>query len=289
MRWRALASPSFVVALGVLLAGALSMGRAIDAMGIYLQKQPIQPEGGRKLRQILTETDHWIRHGADLIESADVVKSLGTENYLSRTYVAKGEGATPDLDTAVEFHAAYYTGMIDTVPHVPERCFVGGGWQIAADSRIVDIPLDTSAWTLHPDAEGPVYEVRVSNRNADRPGRRVPLPRGLTPDGGLRMRVTEFYDPKGRRVFTGYFFIANGGTVASAEGVRLLAFDLTQDYAYYLKVQITSLRAESPEDLAARAGELLDDLLPEIMLCVPDWTRVEAGLYPTDRHGSGAE
>lgn len=287
MSWRALANPAFVVALGVLLVGALTMGRAIDAMGIYLQKQPIQPEGDRKVRQILTETDRWIRVGPDLIEAADVVKTLGTSNYVSRAYAAKDPDGRPDLDDVVDFHAAYYTGMIDTVPHVPERCFVGGGWQIAADSRIVDVPLDPSGWILDEDAG--VYLVRISNRNHDRPGQRVPLPRGVTPDGGLKMRVTEFYDPKGRRVFTGYFFIANGGTVASAEGVRLLAFDLTQDYAYYLKVQVTSLQAQSAEELGAVTGELLDDLLPEIMLCVPDWTKVRAGTYPDDRPDTQAE
>lgn len=281
MSWRPLASPAFLVALAILVVAALSMGRAIGVMGIYLEKLPIQPEHDRKLRQILTETDNWRRVGDDVIEAADVVESLETDNYVTRTYVAKVQN--PRDAVGIDFHAAYYTGMIDTVPHVPERCFVGGGWQIAADSHIVDIPLDSTGWLPMDDSDDPIYEIRVSNRNKERPGQRVPLPRGVTPRGGLKMRVTEFFDSQGRSVYAGYFFIANGGTVASAEGVRLLAFDLTDDYAYYLKVQFTSPQVGSAEELASIAGRLLDDLMPEIMLCVPDWTKVEAGTYPPAR------
>ena len=75
---------------------------------------------------------------------------------------------------------------------------------------------------------------------------------------------------------------SNGGWVASAEGVRLLAFDLKVDYAFYLKVQIDSADVQSPDELAALAGSLLDDLLGEIMTCAPDWTKVERGLWPPD-------
>jgi len=283
MSWRALANPAFLLAVAVLGSGALSLNRAIDAMEIYLQKLPVHPENNRQLRQILAETPNWKRYGADVVESADVIKTLGTENYLSRAYVEKTGDDAPG--TIVDLHAAYYTGMVDTVPHVPERCFVGGGWQMASESSVVEIPLDAEGWIPreYETEEEPLYLIRVSNDNRDFPGRRIPLPRGVTPDGGLRMRITRFSDPEGRDVFSGYFFIANGGTVARSEDVRLLAFNLEDDYAYYLKVQFTSTQVESAEELADVAGRLLDDLLPEIMLCVPDWTEVEAGRYPPGR------
>lgn len=286
MTWRALLNPAYVVSMVILVISALSLGRAIDAMDIYLQKLPIYPEGNRKLRQILVETDNWHRIGTDLIETAEVVKTLGTDNYLSRIYATKDR----EFDLAIDFHAAYYTGMVDTVPHVPERCFVGGGWQIAAESSVVDIPLDTSNWIPAPAEDGadPLYTIRVSNANDVAPGQRIELPRGVTPDGGVRMRVTMFFDPEGRKVFSGYFFIANGGTVARSEDVRLLAFSLNDDYAYYLKIQFTSAQVDTAEELAQVAGLLLDDLLPEIMLCVPRWSEVEAGRYPADRQDKDA-
>lgn len=279
MTWRALLNPAYLVALAILVISALSLGRAIDAMDIYLLKLPIYPEGNRKLRHILTETEHWRRTGADMIEAADVVKTLGTDNYVSRMYITKDRAD----EFVIDLHAAYYTGMVDTVPHVPERCFVGGGWQIAQESSVVEIPLDSSNWIPIQTEDGQtLYTTRISNDNDVAPGQRIELPRGVTPEGGLRMRVTMFYDPEGRPVFSGYFFIANGGTVARSEDVRLLAFSLNDDYAYYLKVQFTSAQAESAEELAEVAGLLLDDLLPELMLCVPRWSEVEAGRYPAD-------
>jgi len=43
-----------------------------------------------------------------------------------------------------------------------------------------------------------------------------------------------------------------------------------------------SANATTPEELAAQAGRFLDDFLPELMRCVPDWVEVESGEYPHD-------
>jgi len=98
----------------------------------------------------------------------------------------------------------------------------------------------------------------------------------------MQLRVTEFTLPGRPSLYAGYFFIVNGEHRSSAEGVRLLAFDLKTDYAYYLKVQFNSQRVDSAEELAEIAGDLLDDLLGELMLCVPDWADVTTGAWPED-------
>jgi hypothetical protein len=91
----------------------------------------------------------------------------------------------------------------------------------------------------------------------------------------------EFRSRDEQPFYAGYFFVANGGWVSSAEGVRLLAFDLRTKYAFYMKVQVTSVSGiTSGEQLAKEAASLLDGLLPELMLCVPDWVEVEEGRYP---------
>lgn len=291
MRPRELLNPAFLAALGVLTASALGMSAALDAYKIFLRKLPIHaapdPITGLSptLSSVPAETARWKREGADKLESAETIEVLGTENYVSRLYVEKSP-AEAGRPRRVEVHGAYYTGMIDTVPHVPERCFVGGGMQLTGGPWVVPIPLNTAEWRpdTAPAAEGaePVFTTRLSNEYSSRPGSRVRLPRGVSPENPLMMRVSEFSDRAGNRWYAGYFFVANGGAVSSAEGVRLLAFSLTNDYAYYLKVQFTSGDAESPEDLAAMAGSLLDDLLGELMRCVPDWTEVEQGRYPPD-------
>lgn len=282
---RALLEPAFLTALGVLAVAAIGMDAGIRAYGIYLQKLPIYPPEARAVSRIPTETARWRRIGADESFDEETLKVLGTQNFLTRAYEEKDppQGRRPRV---MQLHAAYYTGMIDTVPHVVERCLTGGGMMLVGGPWEIDIPMDTSGWTPHPDAEpeevGRVYSVLLDNEYSTAGGRRVRLPRGVTPDHPLRLRVSEFAGPGGRRLFAGYFFIANGGWVSSANDVRLLAFDLTDDYAYYLKVQFGSIMVESPQDLAALAGSMLDDLLGELMRCVPDWVEVEHGRYPAD-------
>jgi hypothetical protein len=130
-----------------------------------------------------------------------------------------------------------------------------------------------------------VYTTKLSNDYGDSGGARVRLP--LDADQ-IETRITGFIQPGVGPVFAGYFFIANGSTTPSAEGVRTLAFRLEDDYAYYLKVQFTSATARSPEELAQAAASLMDDLLGEIMRCAPDWVEVERGTYPAGSGGSGA-
>ena len=112
------------------------------------------------------------------------------------------------------------------------------------------------------------------------PGNRVHLPRGIE---NLDLRVSEYSHPgSDQKQYAGYFFIANGGLTSSAQNVRLLSFDLKSDYAYYLKVQFTATHIKGADELAQIAGSILDDILPDIMQVIPDWTDVIRGDYPAD-------
>lgn len=277
---RGLKNPAFLTAMAVMLLAAVGMSAGIKAMGIYLRKLPIYAPEGRELRSLPTETANWIREGADRIEEAETESTLGTKNYVTRVYVMKNPPEGKRI--AVELHCAYYTGMIDTVPHVPDRCFVGGGMQISQAAAVIPLPLDASAWTLDSfvpdDLKGRIHRVRLGEHSS-RPGAMVRLPRDAK---DIKFRAGAYKTPSGQPITAGYFFIANGGTVAEAEAVRLLAFDLKADYAYYLKVQFNTAGGETPEELATLSASLLNDLFGDIMLCVPDWVEVERGLYPAD-------
>ena len=269
------------VAVGCLATSGAVLGISIRALGLYLQKSPIYPRTGLVVRDLPAETENWRRVGADRFESPEIEVTLGTTNYVTRTYEEKDPepGQAP---RSIDLHVAYYTGSIDTVPHIPERCFVGGGMQIGGGTKVVDVPLDSSQWLPMRDAPevmaGRAYTRTLARGSySNRPGQRVLLP--LDPQG-IQMRVTEFSIPGRPSLYAGYFFIVNGEHRSSAEGVRLLAFDLKTDYAYYLKVQFNSQRVESAEELAEIAGDLLDDLLGELMLCVPDWAEVVRGEWP---------
>ncbi len=277
VRWSALAAPAVLVAAGLLATSALALPVAIRAMGIHLRKLPINAEGDRQVNAIPTETANWIQVGKDDVSSEEGVEALGTRNYLTRTYIPKVAGKDRG---PLNMHMAYYTGGIDAVPHVVERCLVAGGWMIApGGTKIVPIKLDQSSWRPHSDGTKGYLQARLPNQYSTAPGAYVTLPGNVD---GLEMRITEFINPKGGHLFAGYFFIANGGAVSSALELREKAFDIQNDYAFYCKVQLSSPLVSSAEELAQQSSLLLSDLLPEIMRCVPDWQKVETGTYPAD-------
>ena len=291
--------PAFLVSASVLIASAAALSAAVAGLKLHLRKLPIEVD--RKVHTIPTETYRripdakgprrgddtvtvWKQVGRDQTMSKEIVEELGTTNYLSRVYqreVPMPDGKRP----ALELHLAYYTGMVDTVPHVPERCMVGGGWNIKSSPGVVRLPLDISRWetdSAASTADRTIYRGRLSS------GFYARLPQGID---NATLLATEFEKPgTDLRMFSGYFFIANGGMCARAEDVRLLAFDLKSRYAFYLKVQVSSLAGvESADKLAEYGADLLSDLLPEIMLCVPDWIAVERGEYPPGAAGAATD
>jgi len=288
---------ALALATGLMLLAAASVSAAISYFKIYLQKRSIQPETSLKLLSLPRETLSWIQEGTDHIESAETLEVLGTENYLTRTYRRKPRPDGKEL--RVSFHAAYYTGMIDTVPHVPDRCFVGAGMEIGEVVGDIPLKLDQTLWAkddLVPDdivarhdpaGTGRVFFTQRSFDYSQLKGLNARLPRSPS---DIRLRTMKFLQPGGESFYSGYFFVANGGTVSRAEGVRLLAFNLDDYYAYYLKLQFTGSGMASGDELADAATQLLNEMLPDIMLCVPDWVNVEAGTYPADnpaRTGGG--
>ena len=278
--WSFVRRPSFYVPLVVMLASAVALQAAVTTLGIHLKKLKIVAPGNRQVSSIPTETASWQRIGRDDQYSEEYVDELGTPNYLSRHYVQKkpAKGKPP---LRVNLHMAYYTGQVDTIPHVQERCLVAAGFNLVDTFNSVPIPLDTTSWTSVAGATPSQVEwfARPDARYSEGEVAPVHMPRNPQ---NLAMRVSVFEGKGGVRQTGGYFFIANGGHCASAEDVRTLAFKLEDDYAFYLKVQISTDQALSAQEFSALASSLLDELLPDIMRCVPDWSEVEAGRYPPD-------
>ncbi|GJQ29161.1 MAG: hypothetical protein HBSAPP03_10450 [Phycisphaerae bacterium] len=281
---------SGVVTAVLVMAGAAAGLDAVKAYwDLYTKKEEIYPADRRLVNSIPTQTASWVRVGMDQLEEAETLAVLGTQNYVTRGYVER----TPrnrEKPIRLSFHMTYYTGGIDAVPHVPDRCFVGGGMQIGEIVGNLPLAMSREWWSLNEfvpeDRRGQVWSCRITNEYSASNGRTVNLP--FNPQD-IRLRTMKFLHDGDRAVYSGYFFIANGGAVSMPEEVRLLAFDLKSRYAYYMKVQVTSGDVSSGEELAAAAGSLIGELFGDIMLCVPDWVEVEAGRYPPKATGEGGQ
>lgn len=297
-----LRSPAFLVAFLLLLLVAAGMAVLPGYMNVYLRKEAVPAR--RQMPSVSKNLPSWVQVGHDQQEAADILKTLGTENTVTRVYVERDPPPGRD-PRVVELHLAYYTGMVDTVPHVSDRCMVGGGWQPLTGSHVYPIQLDMSSWRratsipkgMEGTDEAPTLtETRlpVNPKFTDLPGAVVYLPYGLVApsdkddkkNGVVQMRIADFVDPKTQSVSViGHFFIANNRLTPSANEVRQLAFRLEDDCAYYVKVQVSMSsaasrdgrpqRAVNAEDLATVASGFVSEVLPEVMLCLPDWVRLE--------------
>jgi len=281
MNTGALRTPQFLIALALLVCAAFGVRLAVGFLEIHLRKLPIEPASGMRFHSLPTETSGWRRFGPEAPPaSSEVLEELGTSNYISRLYI-ETDPPEGERGRIIDLHCAYYTGMIDTVPHVPERCFVGGGMSIdGMAGQLVDVPLDLERFPVAPFVDQDQFGVIRRGRTgptSDAPGVFVRMPRGLE---DLRINVTRFIGDDGAAVYAGYFFIANGAIAPRAGDIRGLAFNPKERFAYYAKVQITSADVSSPEELAALAADFLNEMLPEIVRRTPDWISVLEGAHP---------
>jgi len=124
--------PAFLICAAILAMAGGGMSVAIKSFGIYLKKDPWPL---RKSLDLLDEKGlaPYKVVSKDKIESEDVVDSLGTEDYI--------QWVLEDLDAPANSTVRYcslfitYYELPDKVPHVPEECYMGSGFQrLASDS-----------------------------------------------------------------------------------------------------------------------------------------------------------
>ncbi len=215
----------------------------------------------------------------------EIVDELGTEDYLSRWYknLDIAEGQPGHL---IRLHIAYYTGINDTVPHVPDRCFVAGGVKHKGLHTQI-IAIDPSIAT--PRDGQPGYQATAQlpppGKPDYAPGTVVTLP-----DRDIETVRFTYGNPdsvnQDQHVI--YFFAANGKFLASPNAVRVQGFDIRDAHSYYCKIEIQVVGESDPEKVAQHTTDLLDAFLPDIMACLPDWDDVKAGRWPIDPQQSGS-
>jgi exosortase len=273
-RWVALEKKNEGLALGVplglvsgvLLVAVLSLGGVVQATQTVLIKQPVPMR--EPLWPLPKQIGTWVMIREDPRLSREELEVLGTEQYVSRLYMdaAKPENSPGSI---IRLHTAYYTGTPDTVPHVPERCFVAGGL----------VPIAVGPTTLK--LSGPQYSqhentwVDASRLNPQ--GARMPTLDIAATAFTYSVGKTDRPEAKSNVI---YFFAANGKFLSTPDLVRLQGFDPRDRYSYYCKIEVGVFGVGDLEQANLCVSGFLSVMLPEVMACLPDWVDVTQGRWP---------
>jgi hypothetical protein len=272
-----LAQPDYVLALMLLGGAAIGLNFCTDYLKLHYRKQKVELRVAKLdgADAIPATLGKWVQVSHDKPLDPDIEHILGTQQYVQRTYV-NSAAVEPDLlqhllgasgadrdkalyglqeqypEAVINIGIFYYTGLVDTVAHIPERCYIADGFDV----------------TSYEEEKGQVL--------------------GTYPDGRerkLNFRYLNFEDQSGRnRVNTNvaYLFHVNGHYESDPLGVRRSLQNLFERYGYYAKVELMTispgLSPQAREDgrrksLAAMA-DLLRNLLPEFERCLPDWEKL---------------
>ncbi|MCC6581128.1 MAG: exosortase [Phycisphaeraceae bacterium] len=253
--------------VGILLVACVGLQSAVGGMKAVLIKKPVPLR--EPLLLIPEKMGPW-KMEEDQRFSREILEELRTENYLSRTY-RDTSAAQAEPGSMVRLHVAYYTGTPDTVPHVPERCYVAGGL-VQVSKTTTELELQTP--DMRQTDGGYVAMSHLSSQ-----ARTVRMPTN-------RWSATAFTFAAPQRLERAsnviYFFVANGRFLATPDLVRLQGFDLKDAYSYYCKVEVGIPGVGDREQAVRIAQRFLASVMPEIMGCLPDWVDVTEGRWPRD-------
>jgi len=259
------------VVSGVLVASLFGQSAVLAATEAVLIKEAVPLR--TKLYLLPREVGLWEQVGTDEQLGDDIVEELGTRDYVSRTYRDTSQ-PTNTPGSLVRLHVAYYTGTPDTVPHVPDRCFVAGG---LVPVNLTTHDLDVTSSDYQPVDGGWMTQTRV------KPGE------AFIPSNPITSTVFTFTraDNADSASNVLYFFAANGRYLHTPELVRLQGFDPRDRYAYFCKIEVGVPGVGDRAEAGRIAEKFLSRMLPEVMACLPDWREVQAGRYPADNTQQG--
>ena len=126
--------PAFLICAGTLVIAGASMSIAIKSFGIYLKKEPLPLKKSLDILDKKALAPYKVV-SVGKIEHEEVVKALGTEDYIQWHL----EDVNVPADSAVRYCLLLitYYGLPNLVPHVPEECYTGGGYQKLYSNSVV--------------------------------------------------------------------------------------------------------------------------------------------------------
>lgn len=258
------------ICCGVLACAVTGLTFIVSSTKAVLIKKPVSMR--QPMVSIPQELGKWEMINDERL-SAEVLEELRTKFYISRQYRDTTVPLTEPGST-IRFHVAYYTGTPDTVPHVPERCFVAAGLS-PRGKEIVTLKLHDAGYREMADGS-----FTAQSRLSAAPVR-IPA---------LDIAATMFtYGSRGQNNADAnviYFFAANGRFLPTPDHVRFQGFSLTDEYSYYCKIEVGVNLVGDKELAKQRVDDFLSDFLPQVMACLPDWVDVSEGRWPVNEDGA---
>jgi len=241
--------PAFLICAATLAIAGSGMSIAIKSFGVYLKKEPIPL---KKSLDLLDENGliPYRVVSKHSIENEDVLKELGTQDYI-QWVLEDTEAAGGSSVRKCGLFITYYD-LPDRVPHVPEECYLGSGYQrLASDS--VTLEINTSG-----------LEEKIRARQL------------VFGDTGFN------YWHSGTKFSVFYLINVNGVYAGSREEARIaLNKNIFGKYSYFCKVEWwflnqSDVRTCPAEEQAITASEkLLGVVLPILERGHwPDWTKI---------------
>jgi hypothetical protein len=177
-----------------------------------------------------------------IILDPPVVEALGTDQYID--WILEDTSVpTSDPLYKAQLFVSYDTGGQNLVPHVPDECRLGAGYQPARQHENRDVRVE-----------------------------------GLKLRRGVPLRVCTFVKTavfQHNEQTVVYLFHANGDFAATRDAVRILFNDPRDRHGYFSKVEISFPRA-SREQSVQGAEKLLGKLLPVLLADhLPDFEAAE--------------
>jgi hypothetical protein len=235
--------PAFVICVTVLAIAGASMSMAIKKFGVFLKKEPLPL---KKSFDLLDEKEFSPYNilAKPKIENEEIIKELGTEDYF-QWILEDPEVPTNSPIKKILLFVTYYE-LPDRVPHVPEECYTGGGYQ----------RLTTESVT---------FEINKTDFKREIPSRYLVFG-SAKPDSwqsGAKFPVL-------------YLFRINGEYAGSRDEARIiLNKNLFRKYSYFSKVELVFNQmpvAPSRQEAVKASEKLLAVVLPVLERDYwPDW------------------
>jgi hypothetical protein len=230
------AQPVFLLCVALLALVAGSMSWVKYYFSLWLEKEPIE------LRKSLDDIDEsklapFIVKDKIKIQSNDIVDSLGTEDYIEWVLVDSQAEQNSPVGSLLLF-ITYY-GKADSVPHVPEECYTGGGYRKVSSEPI---------------------RFELTGGNPESPGRSIPGRYVV-----FKKANSEIWSSRETFPVLYLFNVNRAYTNTRTEARFILGRSLRSKHSYFSKIEMVFNRTDKPPDEQAAidvCNKLLSVLLP---------------------------